>query len=201
MKKMLSLLLTLCLTASLSAAFAEGDDFAVTDDDPVSTATTLVAYFSATGNTKPLAEYAAAYLSADLYEIVPAQPYTDADLDYGDNDSRSTLEMGDDAARPEISGLIASIDQYDTIYLGYPIWWGEAPRIINTFLESFDLAGKTVVPFCTSASSGVGSSAKRLQELYGESSTWLDGTRFSAGTDETAIIAWIDGLGLNTQAQ
>ncbi|MDD3410698.1 MAG: flavodoxin [Eubacteriales bacterium] len=187
MKKLLAMLLLLCLTAS--CALAEAPAAA----EP-STATTLVVYFSATGNTRPLAEYAAAYLSADLYEIVAAQPYTDADLDYGDNKSRTTLEQGDDTVRPEIDGLMESIDGYDTIYLGYPIWWGEAPRIISTFLESFDFSGKTIIPFCTSASSGVGSSAKLLHDLCSEDTIWMDGTRFAIGTDESKVTAWIDGM-------
>ncbi|MDD2648495.1 MAG: flavodoxin [Eubacteriales bacterium] len=201
MKKIISMLLTLCLMVSVTAAFAEGDETSMIGNTEESAATTLVVYFSATGNTKPLAEYAASYLSADLYDIVPAEPYTDADLNYNNNSSRSTIEMGDNAARPAIDGLIESIEQYDTIFIGYPIWWGEAPRIINTFLESFDLSGKTIVPFCTSASSGLGSSARMLQAKYGETSTWLDGKRFSIGTDENTIIEWIDGLELFTEAE
>ena len=184
MKKMFVMLLLLCLTASCALA-----------ESPEATpATTLVVYFSATGNTRPLAEYAAKHLSADLYEIVAAQPYTDADLNYNDNKSRSTIEQGDDTARPEIDGLIESIDGYDTIYLGYPIWWGEAPRIISTFLESFDFSGKTIIPFCTSASSGVGSSANLLHDLCSPETVWMDGKRFAIGTDESKIAAWIDGL-------
>ena len=184
MKKVFALLFLLCLT--VSAALAESPE--------TPSATTLVVYFSATGNTKPLAEYAAKYLSADLYEIVPAQPYTDADLNYNNNQSRSTLEHGDASIRPEIEGLIESIDAYDTIYLGYPIWWGEAPRIIDTFLTSFDFSGKTIIPFCTSASSGVGSSATLLHDLCSPETIWMDGTRFAIGTSESKITAWIDGL-------
>ncbi len=184
MKKLLALLLPLCLIASCALAEAP-----VSADAP---ATTLVAYFSVTGHTKPLAEYAAKYLSADLYEIVAAQPYTEDDLNYHDSESRATLEQGDAAARPEIEGLIESIDGYDTIYLGYPIWWGEAPRILSTFLTSFDFSGKTIVPFCTSASSGVGSSASQLHSLCGEDTIWRDGARFAIGTEESRIIAWID---------
>ena len=188
MKRFLAMLLLLCLTASCALAEAPAST------EEAAPATTLVVYFSATGNTKPLAEYAAKHLSADLYEIVAAQPYTDADLNYNDNTSRTTIEQGDADARPEIDGLIESIDSYDTIYLGYPIWWGEAPRIIDTFLESFDFSGKTIVPFCTSASSGVGSSANLLHDLCSPEAVWMDGTRFAIGTDEAAITAWIDGL-------
>lgn len=191
MKKMLTMLLCLCLLASLPCA-------SVFAEEAQSTAAALVVYFSATGHTKPLAEYAAAHLNADLYEIVAAQPYTTADLNYNDSSSRSTLEMSDDTARPEIENPLESIDRYDVIFLGYPIWWGEAPRIVSTFLESFDFSGKTIVPFCTSASSGVGQSAERLRALCGEETAWLDGTRFAIGTEEAAITAWIDSLALTT---
>ena len=117
----------------------------------------LVAYFSATGNTRGIAESIADGLAADLYEIVPKEPYTDANLNYNDSNSRTTLEMNDSSARPEISGTIEHFDQYDTIFLAYPIWWGEALRILDTFVESYDFTGKTVIPVCTSASSGIGS--------------------------------------------
>lgn len=197
MKKMISILMTLCLFTCLTC----GSVFAEETENPESAATTLVVYFSATGNTRPLAEYAAAHLNADLLELVPAQPYTADDLNYNDNKSRTTIEMSDDTARPEIDGLFENIDQYDTIILGYPIWWGEAPRIINTFLESFDFSGKTIVPFCTSASSGMGSSAKNLQALYGENVNWLDGRRFAIGTNEATFTAWIDELELNAAAE
>ena len=142
----------------------------------------LVVYFSCTGNTKAIAESIADGLSADLYEIVAANPYTAADLDYGDNSSRSTKEMKDSSARPVISGSVEDMGQYKTVYIGYPIWWGEAPRILDTFVESYDFTDKTVVPFCTSASSGVGSSAKGLEERAG-SGSWLDGKRFKADED------------------
>ena len=117
----------------------------------------LVAYFSATGTTKGVAEHIANGLNADIYEIVPEEAYTDADLDYNDNNSRTTIEMNDPDARPAISGSVDNWDSYDTVYIGYPIWWGEAPRIVSTFMESYDFSGKTIVPFCTSGGSGIGS--------------------------------------------
>lgn len=150
---------------------------------------TLVAYFSATGNTKSIAESIADGLSADIYEIVPKEPYTDADLDYNDDNSRSTLEMNDSSARPAISGTIENFEQYDTIFLGYPIWWGDAPRIMDTFVESYDFTGKTVVPFCTSGGSGIGSSAANLEKLAG-TGNWLDGQRFSAGESAKEVQDW-----------
>lgn len=163
------------------------------DERTVTTETTgskiLVAYFSATGNTTSIAESIADGLSADIYEIVPKEPYTDADLDYNDDNSRSTLEMNDSSARPEISGTIENFEQYDTIFLGYPIWWGDAPRIMDTFVESYDFTGKKVVPFCTSGGSGIGSSAANLEKLAG-TGNWMDGQRFSAGESAKEVQDW-----------
>lgn len=149
----------------------------------------LVVYFSATGNTRAIAEIIADGLPADLYEIVPEEPYTDADLNYNDNNSRSTLEMNDPSARPAISGVIENFDQYDTLFLAYPIWWGEAPRILDTFVESYDFTGKTVIPFCTSASSGIGSSADTLENLAG-SGNWMAGQRFSGSASADEVLEW-----------
>lgn len=146
-------------------------------------------YFSATGNTKAIAESIADGLQADIYEIVPKEPYTDADLNYNDNNSRSTLEMNDPSARPEIVGPVYNFEQYDTVFLGYPIWWGEAPRILNTFVESYDFTGKTVIPFCTSASSGIGSSADKLESLAG-SGDWVDGQRFKGNESADKVMEW-----------
>jgi len=156
----------------------------------------LVAYFSATNTTKPLAEYIADGLNADIYEIVPATPYTSADLNYSNSSSRTTVEQNDPSARPAISGSVNNMEQYDVVFVGYPIWWGEAPRIISTFLESYDFNGKTIVPFCTSGSSGIGSSATNLHSLT-NGATWLDGRRFGSGTNRSTMIEWVNGLGLN----
>ena len=127
----------------------------------------LVAYFSATGNTEGVAQKLADGLDADLYEITPEQPYTDADLNYNNSGSRSSVEMNDPSARPAISGSVENMDQYDVVFVGYPIWWGEAPRIMSTFIESYDFSGKTLVAFCTSASSGFGSSDKGINWSIG----------------------------------
>ena len=156
----------------------------------------LIAYFSATNNTEGIANHLNDILDADLYEIVPEQPYTSDDLNYNDSSSRSSQEMDDPDARPVISGSVDSIEQYDVIFLGYPIWWGEAPRIVNTFLESYDLSGKTIAPFCTSASSPMGSSATMLQELTADV-TWLEGQRFSGGASASDVQSWVDSLNLN----
>ncbi len=156
----------------------------------------LIAYFSATNNTENIANHLNEILDADLYEIVPETPYTSDDLNYNDRSSRSNQEMNDPSARPAISGSVDNMEQYDVIFLGYPIWWGEAPRIINTFLESYDLSGKTIAPFCTSASSPLGSSARNLQGLAGNA-TWLDGQRFSGGASASDVQSWVDSLNLN----
>ena len=144
-------------------------------------AKTLVVYFSATGTTKPLAEYAAEILGADIYEIIAEEPYTEADLAYYTG-GRADQEQNDSNARPAISGSVENMDSYDTILLGYPIWHGQAPRIISTFLESYDFSGKIIVPFCTSHSSGIGSSAANLHELCPDTVEWVEGRRFEAGT-------------------
>ncbi len=151
----------------------------------------LVAYFSATNNTEGIAEKLAEGLDADLYEIVPEQPYTDEDLDYGDPDSRTSVETDDPDIRPAISGTVEHMEQYDIVFLGYPIWWGEAPRIMSTFIESYDFDGKTIVPFCTSGSSGFGSSDSALQEAA-DQAVWLEGKRFSAGASGEEVMEWAD---------
>ena len=156
----------------------------------------LVAYFSATNNTEGVAQKLADGLGADLYEITPEQPYTDEDLDYGNSGSRSSVEMDDPSARPAISGSVENMEQYDVVFIGYPIWWGEAPRIMSTFIESYDFADKTLVAFCTSASSGFGSSDSALRSAA-SGATWLDGHRFSAGASADDVMAWANGLGIN----
>lgn len=156
----------------------------------------LVAYFSATNTTEEIANYAAESMRADLYEIIPQEPYTDADLNYNDDNSRSSIEMNDPSSRPAISGSVENMDQYDIVFIGYPIWWGEAPRIMNTFMESYDFSGKTIVPFCTSGGSGIGSSAENLEQLT-KDTNWLQGQRFNGSTSREEIVEWIDSLGLD----
>ncbi|MDE6530273.1 MAG: flavodoxin [Lachnospiraceae bacterium] len=160
----------------------------------------LVVYFSATNTTEGVAEIIADSLSADIYEIVPEQPYTDADLDYNDDNSRSTIEMNDSSARPAISGSVENMEQYSIVFIGYPIWWGQAPKIVSTFMESYDFTGKTIVPFCTSGSSGVGSSATNLEELT-DGAIWLSGTRLDGGSSHETIVEWVNGLGLDIEAE
>ena len=124
----------------------------------------LVAYFSASGETAKLAKTIAGVVNGDLFEIAPEVPYTAADLDWMDKGSRSTVEMNDDNSRPAIAGKVADMAQYDTVFVGFPIWWYQAPRIIETFLESYDFAGKTMIPFATSGSSGMGKTLEGLKK-------------------------------------
>ena len=152
---------------------------------------TIVVYFSATGTTKGVAERIASVTDADLFEIVPAQPYTSADLDWNDRNSRTTIEMDDPDVRPEIADDTVSFDGYSTVYIGYPIWWGDAPRIMSTFVEAHDFSGLTVIPFCTSGGSGIGRSGSSLASQAG-SGNWLDGDRLDAGISEDEIREWID---------
>lgn len=156
----------------------------------------LVIYFSATGTTKGIAEKIASVTGADLYEIKPKEPYTDEDLNYNDDGSRATKEQNNKDVRPEYENIELDIENdYSTIFLGYPIWWGEEPRIIDTFVESYNFDGITVIPFCTSGSSGISTSSKNLSERAG-TGNWLEGNRFSGSASEEDIRSWIDELGL-----
>ena len=149
----------------------------------------LVAYFSATGNTRPVAEKVAEVTGGDLFEIVPVRPYTAADLNYS-TDCRANAEQDDPDARPAVAGTVEDMERYDTVLIGYPIWWGRAPKIIHTFLETYDLSGKTVATFCTSGGSGHEDATLRG---YEPDAVWLEGRRFS-GTAQ--VEEWIDGLEL-----
>lgn len=149
----------------------------------------LVAYFSASGVTAALAKRLAHAIGADLFEIRPETPYTKEDLDWTDRKSRSTVEMRDKAFRPSVTGRVESMEQYSTVYVGFPIWWYVAPTIINTFLEQYDLTGKTVVPFATSGSSGMG---ETVRELFPSCRGALlkEGRRFSGSETEAELRTW-----------
>lgn len=157
---------------------------------------TLVVYFSRTGNTEKIAEYLIELTDADSYVIEAAVPYTDEDIEYNNASCRANLEQNDKSVRPEIADPISSIDSYDTIFLGYPIWWGQEPRIIDTFLESYNFSDKTIIPFCTSGSSGIGTSEKNISELV-TIGTQLEGKRFPAGASKDEVKEWYDTLNLN----
>ena len=146
----------------------------------------LVAYFSASGVTAKVAENLSEAIGADLFEIAPAVLYTKADLDWTDKNSRSTIEMNDPASRPVIAGKRDNMDEYDTIFVGFPIWWYVAPTIINTFLESYDLTGKTVIPFATSGGSGMGKTNEKLQPSC-PNAKLLEGKRFDANVSKAEL--------------
>ena len=155
----------------------------------------LVAYFSASGTTKDVAEQLATAANADLFEIKPVQPYTNADLDWTNKNSRSTVEMNDPSSRPAIAEKCENMADYDTVFVGFPIWWYVAPTIIDTFLESYDFSGKTIVPFATSGGSGMGKTVDIFKKLLG------NGVRVESGkmlnrASETEIKAWLKSLGL-----
>ena len=151
-------------------------------------AKTAVVYFSVTGNTKKIAESITEVVPADIYEIVPEEKYTDEDIDYGNDSSRTSREQSDDSARPKIKEKI-DLEGYDTVYLGYPIWWGDVPKIVLTFVESGALDGKTVIPFCTSGQTGIEDSVKTLKKY--DRITLKDGRRFSSSSGIDEVKEWI----------
>lgn len=155
---------------------------------------TLVAYFSCTGNTKKAAEEVAKILNADTFEIVPAEPYTSDDLDYNVENCRANLEQKDSNARPAINGKIENPAQYKTIVIAFPIWWGAAPRIIDTFVENYDFTGKKIVPVCTSGGSEILNSTKNLKDLC-KGAKVLDGKRLGIISKEE-VRAWLNSLNL-----
>lgn len=155
----------------------------------------LVAYFSASGVTADLAKRLAQGIGADLYEICPEVPYTKADLNWMDKKSRSSVEMNDKSFRPAIKGKVDNMDQYDVVFVAFPIWWYVAPTIINTFLEQYDLSGKKIVPLATSGSSGMGNTNKELAPSC-PGAELLEGKRFSANAGVDELKAWAEGLGV-----
>lgn len=208
MKRILILLMTLCLAIGLAACggSSTSDEDAAADNGSAATEEqtseaegdssgngTLVVFFSVTGNTRGVAEKIAGITGADVYEIKAAEEYTSEDIDYNDEDSRTTREQNDTSARPEIGSDKLSLEGYQTIYIGYPIWWGQEPRIMDTFAESYDFDGITMIPFCTSGSSDIGESGQNLADLAG-SGNWLEGKRFDGGASEDEVRTWIDGL-------
>ncbi len=151
----------------------------------------LVAYFSATGNTKSVASTLATAIGADLFEIVPEQPYTSEDLNWHNDKSRSSVEMGDRSSRPAIASKIDNISQYNIVFVGSPIWWGREPSIMDTFIESYDFAGKTVIPFVTSGSSDIGDYGANLQALVPNAKV-LTGKRFPTDVSAEELKNWAD---------
>ena len=158
----------------------------------------LVVYYSATGNTEAVAGYIAEATGGDLFKLEPVEPYTDADLNWTDENSRVTQEHEDESLRDVelVADTVDNWDSYDTVFIGYPIWWGIAAWPVDGFVEANDFTGKTVIPFCTSSSSGLGQSGELLAELAG-TGDWQEGQRFRSSASQEDVTEWVDSLGLN----
>lgn len=168
-------------------------------DDAAMNGEILVVYFSCTNTTRTIADYVIEKTGGARYSIQPKIPYTEDDLKYYTN-GRADREQADPAARPEIEGSVESMSRYQTVFIGYPIWHGQAPKIIYTFLESYDFSGKTIIPFCTSHSSGVGSSDKNLH-LLAPNAQWKEGVRFAGSAGKESVFEWVDGLHLEIETE
>ena len=168
-----------------------------TSDGVASDGKTLVVYYSATGNTEAVANYIADATGGDLFELEPIEPYTDEDLNYNDENSRVSQEYADESLRDVelVSATVEGFDEYENIFVGYPIWWQVAAWPVNQFIENNDFTGKTVIPLCTSASSGIGDSGQLLEEMAG-TGNWLEGVRFRSSASEEDVVVWVDSLGL-----
>ena len=168
------------------------------DSQSVENGGVLVVYYSATGNTEAVAGYIAEATGGDLFELEPAEPYNDADLNWTDENSRVTLEHEDESLRDVelVADTVDNWDSYDTVFIGYPIWWGIAAWPVDTFVEANDFTGKTVIPFCTSSSSGLGQSGELLAEMAG-TGDWLEGQRFRSSASQEDVTEWVASLGLN----
>ena len=175
-KKLVSLMAIVAMCTTVYAQKGEGK--------------VLVAYFSATGTTEDVAEKIAAVTGGELHEIAPEQAYTNADLDWNNRQSRSSVEMNDPKSRPALKEKKANMANYDVVYIGFPIWWGVAPHIVNTFIESHDLKGKTLIPFATSGGSGISQAVAALRKAYPDLN-WQDGKLLNRA-DERTIRAWVE---------
>ncbi len=182
---------------TLSASQAESEDNTGDTDVASTGGKTLIVYYSASGNTEEVANYIASATGGDLFEIVPTEIYTNADLDWTDDDSRVSREHDNEDERdvPLVSDTVDNWDEYDTVFIGYPIWWGIAAWPVDGFIKANDFTGKTVIPFCTSSSSGLGESGELLEEMAG-TGEWLEGERFRSGASEETVRSWVEGLGL-----
>ena len=179
-------------TAGVTGSEAEGGDA-----EADAQGGTLVVYYSATGNTEAVASYIAEYTDGDLFELEPVEPYTDDDLNWTDDNSRVTREHEDESLRDVelVADTVDNWDSYDTVFIGYPIWWGIAAWPVDTFVEANDFTGKTVIPFCTSSSSGLGESGELLSEMAG-TGDWQEGMRFRSSASEDDVQEWIESLGM-----
>lgn len=198
MKKLLASIMAVMLVLAMTSCSggnsgASGDDQAAQQNTDVRS---IVVYFSCTGNTKAVAEEVAAQTGSELHEIVPEEPYTEEDLNYNNDNCRANVEMNDPESRPAISNTIENFSEYDTIYIGYPIWWGSLPRIMNTFLDTYDFSGKTIVPFCTSGSSSISQSVSVIREAEPEAQIKKGLQISSAGADDSSyeVRKWLEEI-------
>lgn len=198
MKKLLASIMAVMLVLAMTSCSggnsgASGDDQAAQQNTDVRS---IVVYFSCTGNTKAVAEEVAAQTGSELHEIVPEEPYTEEDLNYNNDNCRANIEMNDPESRPAISNTIENFSEYDTIYIGYPIWWGSLPRIMNTFLDTYDFSGKTIVPFCTSGSSSISQSVSVIREAEPEAQIKKGLQISSTGADDSSyeVSRWIEEI-------
>ncbi len=189
MKKLVMMLMAL-LVISLSACSQSNSSKKENNKENNEMKKTLVAYFSASGTTKAVAQQLAEVAGADLHEIKPEQPYTDADLDWNDKQSRSTIEMNDKNSRPAITAKLQNMNDYEVVYVGFPIWWYTCPTIINTFMEAYDFSGKTVIPFATSGGSSIKKACADLKASY-PNVDWKEGKLLNhASKDE--LQEWVE---------
>lgn len=206
MKKIISLFMVLTMVLSLAACSTnQSPSESTPEEQPDSSAEaqqptdeagkTLVVYYSATGNTENVANYIATATDGDLFELEPAEPYSDADLNWTDDNSRVVREHDDESLRDIelVADTVENWDSYDTVFIGYPIWWGIAAWPVNGFIEANDFTGKTVIPFCTSSSSGLGESGELLAEMAG-TGDWQEGQRFRSGASESDVAALVESL-------
>lgn len=214
MKKLTAILLSLAMVFSLAACSSGGGSSSGSnsaepsgaessqptgqEESGTGTGNTLVVYFSATGNTQEAANYIAQLTGGDLFELVPSDPYTDEDLNWTNDNSRVSQEYYDETLRDvELTAdTVENWDSYDTVFIGYPIWWGIAAWPVNTFVKANDFTGETVIPFCTSTSSGLGQSGELLAELAG-TGDWQEGMRFRSSVSEADVQEWLDSLSLS----
>ena len=206
MKKIISLFMVLTMVLSLAACSTnQSPSESTPEEQPDSSAEaqqptdeagkTLVVYYSATGNTENVANYIATATDGDLFELEPAEPYSDADLNWTDDNSRVVREHDDESLRDIelVADTVENWDSYDTVFIGFPIWWGIAAWPVNGFIEANDFTGKTVIPFCTSSSSGLGESGELLAEMAG-TGDWQEGQRFRSDVSESDVTAWVESL-------
>ncbi len=187
-----AIVIAIAIAIALTACAKSGEQSTQSSTNQTKEMKTLVAYFSASGVTKGVAEQLAQTIGADLHEITPEQPYTAADLDWQNKQSRSSVEMADSTSRPAITAKLQNIEQYDTIYVGFPIWWYTAPTIINTFMESYDFSGKTLIPFATSGGSSITKACDDLKRTY-PNVNWLPGRLLNNATADQ-LKQWTDSL-------